>query len=88
MVSEIEEFRRKIDQIDQDILELLSKRLSLVKEIGDIKHREGVSIYQPERIKKVISSRCQWGKAKAIRTDLVRELFECLIRYSMEEEKR
>ena len=87
LVSELEELRRKIDQLDYDLLKLLVNRLSLVKEIGNLKYREGLSVYQPERIKEVISTRCQWAKEDGISSAFVRELFELLISFSMEEEK-
>jgi len=86
--KELETLRREIDSLDQEILTLLSKRLALVKKIGTIKHREGISVYQPERIKEVLATRCRNGEKLGLKKKFVRELYEFLIACSMEEEKK
>ena len=45
----LDEIRRKIDEIDAALLDLLSKRAELVHEVGKIKKRDGLEIYAPER---------------------------------------
>ena len=48
----LKELRKKIDAIDDSILELLRKRISVAKEIG--KAKKNSLIYDPEREKMVI----------------------------------
>ncbi|MBM3302730.1 MAG: chorismate mutase, partial [Deltaproteobacteria bacterium] len=55
--SEIHELRDQIDQIDRDILQLLSKRAELAKEIGRIKKANGLCVFDPSREKQVMESR-------------------------------
>ena len=50
----LEECREAIDGIDNEILELLNKRMKVVEKVGDIKHETGTSIYRPEREKAII----------------------------------
>ncbi|EPI2198448.1 chorismate mutase, partial [Campylobacter coli] len=45
----LEDFRNKIDMVDDKILELLNERMSYVKSIGEIKQTSGGAIYRPER---------------------------------------
>lgn len=45
----LEDIRQKIDEIDRDLLDLLSRRADLVHEVGVIKKRDGLQIYAPER---------------------------------------
>ena len=45
----LDEIRKKIDSIDQQLLEILSQRADLVHEVGLIKKREGLQIYAPDR---------------------------------------
>lgn len=47
----IEAFRIKIDTIDSEILALLNKRAEAASEIGKLKEKDGLSIYNPEREK-------------------------------------
>lgn len=53
-MKKISEYRREIDKIDDEILNLLNKRMEFVKEIGILKHTSGASIYRPEREKEIL----------------------------------
>ncbi len=45
----LSELRKEIDSIDQQILELLSRRASVVQEVGHTKSRENTHYFTPER---------------------------------------
>ena len=45
----LDNVRTKIDQIDQELIDLLAQRSGLVHEVGVIKKAEGLQIYAPER---------------------------------------
>ncbi len=47
--------REEIDAIDNKILELLTKRMNVVRKVGELKHRSGTSIYRPEREKDILN---------------------------------
>lgn len=51
----IKDFRNQIDKVDNEILELLNKRMDFVKEIGNLKQTSGTSIYRPEREKDILN---------------------------------
>jgi chorismate mutase len=50
----VEDWRRKIDEIDKRLVELLNERSSCVVEIGRIKQATGDALYQPDREKQVL----------------------------------
>ena len=45
----LDDIRRQIDTIDQELLGLLNRRADLVHEVGVVKKRDGLQIYAPER---------------------------------------
>ena len=45
----LDDIRKKIDEIDDQLLDLLSRRADAVHEVGEIKKKEGLQIYAPER---------------------------------------
>jgi chorismate mutase/prephenate dehydratase len=49
MPRTLEELRAQIDAVDTRLLELLNERADLVHEVGEIKRRQGLEIYAPER---------------------------------------
>jgi chorismate mutase/prephenate dehydratase len=50
----IEEIRTKIDRVDRELLKLLSERAELVHEVGEIKRKEGLEIFAPDREERLI----------------------------------
>jgi chorismate mutase-like protein len=50
----IEDWRRKIDEIDRKLVELFNERSKCAIEIGKIKHTENLKVYDPEREQEVL----------------------------------
>lgn len=51
---EIEAWRKRIDQIDSQLIGLLNSRSACAVEIGKLKHAAGLPIYSPEREKSIL----------------------------------
>ncbi|PHQ64927.1 MAG: chloride transporter [Sulfurimonas sp.] len=50
----LDDCREAIDAIDNEMLELLNKRMKVVERVGEIKNESGGAIYRPEREKAII----------------------------------
>jgi len=50
----LNKYRKEIDDIDDEILKLLNRRMIAVKTIGDLKHTTGSAIYRPEREREIL----------------------------------
>jgi len=50
----LEELRKSIDLLDDQMLQLLNQRMQLVKEVGNLKRTTKATIYRPEREKAII----------------------------------
>ena len=50
----IEDWRRKIDEIDRKLVELFSERSKCAIEIGKIKHAENLRVYDPAREQEIL----------------------------------
>ncbi len=50
----LEDIRSKIDAVDHSLLRLLNERADLVHEVGEIKKKDGLEIYAPEREEKLL----------------------------------
>ena len=50
---EIAEWRKKIDEMDEQIVELISKRAEAAKAIGALKKQSELPVYEPQREKDV-----------------------------------
>jgi chorismate mutase/prephenate dehydratase len=50
----LDELRRKLDEIDNRLLELYNERLKYVHMVGELKNRTNAPIYRPEREKEIL----------------------------------
>ncbi len=50
----LKELRKKVDKLDDKLIEILNERISVIKEIGQLKRSGNLTIYRPEREKSII----------------------------------
>jgi len=68
--------RNEIDEIDDDVIALLAKRMECVKRIGIWKRNHNVSLFQPERWEQILQGRVQSSMKRRLSGSFVRNLFE------------
>ena len=56
---DISDWRTKIDEMDGKLVELLSQRAQAAHEIGKLKRKAGMPIYEPDRERNGIRQRAQ-----------------------------
>lgn len=66
--------RKKIDKIDDEILQLLDKRMGIVREIGALKLKEKAFIYHPKREQEILK-RLSNLKAKHITNNAIKSIY-------------
>jgi len=59
----LDDCRREIDRLDDEMLDLLNERMRVVERVGEIKHESGGAIYRPEREKAIIERLSAKSKA-------------------------
>ncbi len=82
----MDKFRKEIDLIDTQILELLAKRISCAKEIGKIKLNKGEEIFVPSREQNVFEKLLAKNAGK-IDEKAVRAIYREIISASISAEK-
>src|ERR1043166_6324450 len=60
----LSDIRKKIDELDSKLLELLNQRADLVHEVGLVKKRDGAAIYAPEREEALLQSLVKKNKGR------------------------
>lgn len=80
--------REQIDLVDQQLIQLLATRLSLVAEVGKIKHEHGLPIYAPEREAAMINARRQEAEKQGISPDLIEDVLRRVMRESYANENK
>ncbi len=82
MVAALSHLRDQIDALDKQLISLLSRRLALVAEVGDVKSQQGLSIYAPEREAAMLASRKEEAKRQGVPPELIEDVLRRIIRES------
>ncbi|OCQ51591.1 T-protein [Photorhabdus australis subsp. thailandensis] len=82
MVVELSQLRDQIDEVDKALLALLAKRLELVAEVGEVKSRNGLPIYAPDREMSMFTSRRQEAENFGVPPDLIEDILRRIMRES------
>jgi chorismate mutase len=76
--AQVDDYRRRIDQIDDQLMKLLNARSACAVEIGRIKRHIGMAVYQPDR-EKWILERVARNNPGPLDSGAVRRVFERVI---------
>lgn len=74
----VEDWRRKIDEIDRKLVELLNERSHCVVEIGRLKKIDGAALYQPDRERQVLDA-VEKANRGPLSAEAIRRLFERIL---------
>jgi chorismate mutase len=77
----IDELRRQIDDLDEQIVALLNKRAACALEIGELKRVQHIEIYQPDREAQVLAHAREAGRriGGPLTEEAMTRLFERII---------
>ena len=79
MSAGLEPFRRRLDEIDDEIARLFGERLQICREVAVYKSEHGIPMMQPDRVEIVRERYLARGAEYNLPQDFCAELFELLI---------
>lgn len=83
---QLEEYRKNIDTIDRQLLDLFQKRMDLVEEIARYKLQHDLEIFQPEREQLLLAEKQKLAKDKY--KDYAKDFFSEVLKLSKEYQKK
>jgi chorismate mutase-like protein len=78
-MSGLEPFRRRLDELDEQIARLLGQRFDVCREVARYKSEHEIPMMQPERVAQVRARYLARGAEVELPEDFTAELFELLI---------
>ncbi len=75
---DIDDWRKKIDELDAKLVELLNQRSGCAAEIGKLKQKDGQPIYSPERERQILEQVQQLNRGP-LGNDALKRLFERIL---------
>ena len=82
------ELRLQIDQVDNELLDILSKRMGVAKAIGQYKKENNVPILQPARWSKILEKSAKKGEGKGLSEDFIVQLFRAIHQESINQQNQ
>ncbi len=87
-LERLQDLRNAVDHIDDQLLDLLSERFSIIDQIGDHKREHNLTVFQADRWKSVMDSRTQKGIAKNLSEKFMKELLYCIHEESVKRQEK
>jgi chorismate mutase len=88
MQEELEKLREKIDSIDDEIVNLLSKRMEIVKEVGKLKKEYQIDPLDVKRLEELIADKKQRAKVLGVSQTFIERLFKVIHQHSVSTQKK
>lgn len=76
--EDLSDLRRQIDNLDNDLLELLAKRMRISKEIGQFKKEHGMTVLQSGRYDEIISKRVAQAVSMGMSGEFMQVVLEAI----------
>lgn len=72
------ELRKIIDEIDDELINILKKRIQIIEEIGGYKKEHNITIFQLERWQEILRTRGQWADKMGVSRQHVEKICQLL----------
>jgi chorismate mutase len=87
-LARIENCRTEIDDIDEEVIQLLARRMHLVREIGVVKKEKNVAVLQPERFRALRDALHALGDKNELSDEFIVLLIEALHQESINQQEK
>lgn len=72
----LNQLRHQIDELDNDLIDLLAKRMRVCREIGQYKKEHGMTVVQTTRYSEILDKRGAQGSLLGINAECIKNIFE------------
>jgi prephenate dehydrogenase len=76
------DLRGMIDRYDKQIIGALGSRMQVVRKIGELKKNQAAPVHDPDREKRMLLQREEWGRSLGLSADLVDRIFAMILAHS------
>ncbi|MBR6465442.1 MAG: bifunctional 3-deoxy-7-phosphoheptulonate synthase/chorismate mutase type II [Bacteroidales bacterium] len=79
----LEAFRSEIDSLDESLLQIISKRMDVSRQIGDFKQRNNMPVLQSKRYSEIVENRSDLAESLGLDRDFAKSLMEIIHKESV-----
>ena len=87
-IKKLSKYRAKIDMIDNDLVEILGKRMNLSDKIGKLKKKKNVAVLQSKRWNEILGKMILEGKDNGLSEEFVLKIFKAIHQESINHQNK
>lgn len=76
MKNELDTLRQQIDSVDEQIINLISDRMTVVSLVGEYKKKNNIPPLDPKRWQEVLDTRLKLAREKGLDIEMIRNIYE------------
>lgn len=86
-MEDLEEYRKKIDAVDEELIRLLNQRAQHNQEIGKIKKQANQTVHVPDREKQIFENLSRWNQGP-LSQDAIDHIFREILKAMKEVQQK
>ena len=86
-MSELDQYRAKIDAIDAELSQLFLRRMEVTQKVGEYKLRQGLAVLDPQRERQVLAAKAALADDPAAKADLT-DLYRSIMAISRRQQRK
>ncbi|MDD5750528.1 MAG: chorismate mutase [Candidatus Pacebacteria bacterium] len=79
-MRDLKKMRSRIDATDKKLIDVLSQRFLITREVGEYKKEHGLKTKDAKREKEMLAQRKKWARESNIDPDLADRIFKSIVR--------
>lgn len=88
LTANLEDYRNQIDEIDLEVIKLLSKRMDISKQIAEVKKENDLTLFQSKRWTDLLDNRVKFAEQHGLREYFLREFMQVIHSESIATQKK
>lgn len=76
--DKLSQFRNMIDEVDDELINVFKKRMSIIEQIGHYKKEHEITIFQLDRWQEILRTRSQWAEKLGIPKSFIEKMCQHL----------
>ncbi len=84
MKDKLKNWRHQIDTLDEDLVSILAKRVTIVRKIGMYKKTRGLAPLDEKRWHAVLAAQISRAERHNLSVDFIKKLYDLIHKYSLE----
>ena len=87
-LSELNDYRKILDEIDARIFNDIKERVGVVIKIGEYKRKNGIEVVHPEREMAILRDKMEKAKLAGLDPEFIGQIYQLMIQYSRDIQSR